>query len=383
MARRRLSMRAYLAVAALSAGCVLALVWAWVALMPLAFLDPEYPAWAAKETMIARCDVGQIAVVGDSRAAADIMPRLMPYATSNLAVGGGEAIEALSAARRALACPQPPRLVVISINPGQFVHPDLFWGRTVRFGFLRSAEIAELANASRTTGDWSVYESGQGDGLTGRVRAALYAVRFPTLYFGSLVKGGGFLRLWDNRRALAEHLASRGQYFFGTAPGCGDVAIEGHLDAFRPLPVLDLYFDRLLALLKAHGVPAIFVAMPVNRETWQASRPTLRAGFAAYLRRYEAKYPNFRVITPTMIGWPDRFFGDDFSHLNPAGARRLSASLARCLGGGLGACALDWDAVVAQTAPRMNEEEGAWSRFPASRFPASITAASATSSSPR
>lgn len=377
-------MRAYLAVAALSAGCILALVWTWVVLMPLAFLDPEYPAWVAKQEMLARCDVGEAVVVGDSRAAADIMPALMPRTTTNLAVGGGEAIEALSVARRALACPHPPRTALISLNPGQFVHPDLFWERTVRFGFLRPAEIAELARASRATGDWSVYDNGHGDGLTGRLRAALYAVHFPTLYFGSLVKGGVFLRLWGNRRALAEHLASRGQYFFGTAPGCGDVAIEGHLDAFQPLPVLDLYFDRLLALLDAHGVQAIFVTMPVNRETWGASRPALRSGFAAYLGRYEAKYPNFRVVTPTMIGWPDRFFGDDFSHLNPAGARRLSAHLARCLGGDGGACALDGNAALAQTVPRMIEEdEGAWSRFPASRFRASITAASARSSSPR
>ncbi|MBV9116069.1 MAG: hypothetical protein JOY63_01755 [Acetobacteraceae bacterium] len=48
MARPPLSPRAYLSVAALTAACVFAIVWAWVALMPLAFSDPEYAAWAAK-----------------------------------------------------------------------------------------------------------------------------------------------------------------------------------------------------------------------------------------------------------------------------------------------------------------------------------------------
>jgi len=381
------SSRAYLAAFAVSAACVFALAWAWVALMPLAFLDPEYPAWAAKSDMLARCDLGEVVVVGDSRAAADVLPALMAHRTTNLAVGGGEAVEAFSAIRRALACPNPPRRVVISLNPGQFVHPDLFWERTVRFGFLDRAEVADLAVASRASHDWSVYENGHGDGLTGRVRAALYSLRFPTLYFGSLLKGGVFLRLWDNRRALAERLASRGQYFFGTAPGCDDVAIEGHLAAFRPLPVLDLYFDRLLTLLAAHDVQVAFIAMPVNRETMSASRPAMRAAFAAYLRRYEARYPNFHVVGPTMFGWPDRFFGDDFSHLNPTGARLLSARLARCLDADAASCRLDWDGAVAQTAPEV-KEDGAWSRLPrnafrASRFPESITAASATSSSPR
>lgn len=384
--RRDLSAPAYLTIAALSACVMFAVVWGWVALMPLAFLDPEYAAWAAKRQMLAQCDVGEVIVVGDSRAAADIMPVLMPRATTNLAVGGGAAIEALSAVRRALACPHPPRLVVISLNPGQFVRPDLFWERTVRFGFLGAPEIAELARASRAANDGSVYENGHNDGLTGRVRARLYAMRFPTLYFASLAKGGVFLRLWDNRRAVTERLASRGQYFFGTAPGCSEMAIEGHLDAFRPLPVLDLYFDRLLALLAARGVPTAFVAMPVNAETLRAARPALRAGFAAYLRRYAVKYPNFRVIGPTMLGWPDRLFGDNFSHLNPEGARLLSELLAPCLAGHDGACALDWMATAAQTAPGI-KEEGLWPRFRASKFPiskfrASITGASAISSSP-
>lgn len=376
------SPRTYLATFVLSTACVFALAWAWVVLMPLAFLDPEYPAWAAKSEMLARCDLGDVIVVGDSRAAADVLPALMPSRTTNLAVGGGEAVEAFSAVRRAFACPDPPRRVVISLNPGQFVHPDLFWERTVRFGFLNGAEIADLAAASRASHDWSVYENGHNDGLTGRVRAALYSVRFPTLYFGSLMKGGVFLRLWDNRRALGERLASRGQYFFGTAPGCGDVAIEGHLAAFRPLPVLDLYFDRILALLASHDVPVAFVAMPVNHQTMNATRPAIRADFAAYLRRYEAKYPNFRVVGPTMLGWPDRFFGDDFSHLNPMGARLLSARLAICFDRGGAACHLDWDGAVAQTVPEMMED-GVWSRFPASRSRVSITAASAISSLPR
>jgi hypothetical protein len=284
--------------------------------------------------------------------------------------------------RRALAYPDPPRRVVISLNPGQFIRSDLFWERTVRYGFLAPGDLAELEQSSRETGDWSIYEDGHGDGLTGQVRAMLYELHFPALYFGNLAKGGLFLRWWDNRRALANGLLSRGQYFFGTEPGCYEVAIEGHLPVFRPLPVLDRYFDRLLALLAARHVRAEFVAIPVNRETWRATQPAMRAGFAAYLHAYEAKYPNFHVIGPTFVAWPDRFFGDRFSHLNPIGAQLLSARFAACLGGTGEMCALDWTATAAQSAPR-SKEEGAWSRFPASRFPASITAASVISSSPR
>ena len=381
MARPLLSPRAYLSVGAVTAACVLAIVWTWVALMPLAFFDPEYAAWAAKEELLARCDVGEVLVVGDSRAAAGIVPALMPRTTTNLAMGGGKAIEALSVVRRALACPDPPRRVVISLNPAQFVRGDLFWERTVRYGLLRAREVAELERVSRETGDWSVFEDGHGDGLTGRVRAALYEIRFPALYFGSLAKGGVFLRLRENRRALAQGLRSRGQYFFGTEPGCAAVAVEGHRPDFRPLPVLDWYFDRLLALLAARHVRTEFVAIPVNQETWRATQPAMRAAFAAYLQAYEAKYPilprRWAEAPPLTRPLLRRFLLPSESGWRVAPQSRLAAYL----DGPPEACALDWTATAAQTASR-SKEQGAWSRFPASKFPASITAASVRSSSP-
>ncbi len=311
---------------------VFALVWAWVAFMPLAYLDPEYPAWLAKERMLASCDVGSVLVVGDSRAAADLMPRRLPGRVVNLAVGGGEPIEAYTALRRALACPDPPRRVIVSFEAGHFTRPDLLWERSVGFGFLRAAAVARLRRVSARLGDWSVYAVRRPDGLRPRVRAALYSVRFPSLYFAALARAGLFLRWWENRSRLAAVLAARGQYFFGTAPGSTVVAMDGTLRRFRPLPVLDWYFNRLLRLAAARGIPVDFVAMPMNTATWRAVRPEVRAGFAAYLAGYAARYPNLRIIGPVMPHWPDRFFGDGFSHLNPAGARRYSAAFGRWLG---------------------------------------------------
>ena len=62
--------------------------------MPLAYLDPEYPSWLAKRQMLGQCDLGDVLVVGDSRAAVNIVPALLDVKTTNLAVGGGQAIEA-------------------------------------------------------------------------------------------------------------------------------------------------------------------------------------------------------------------------------------------------------------------------------------------------
>ncbi len=324
---RTLSARSYLTALGLIGSAAFALIWAWVATMPLAFLDPEYPAWLAKERMLARCDLGSVLIVGDSRAAVDIEPALLPAKTTNLAVGGGESIEAWSAVRRALACAQPPTKIIVSFDAGHFMRPDLFWERSVGFGFLDPNEVAELRRVSQRLGDASIYGMKRSDGLPPRLRAALYAVRFPSLYFASLVHGGVLLRWWENRGSLQRTIATRGQYFFGTTAGCNEVAVEGHLNHFAQLPVLDWYFDRMLALLAERGIEVDFVAMPMNEATARAVRPALRDGFAAYLASYAARYPNFHIIGDVMPHWPDRFFGDAFSHLNPRGAALFSTEL--------------------------------------------------------
>jgi hypothetical protein len=321
----------YFAILAAAAGATFLALWAWIAAMPLAYLDPEYPYWAAKQSMLRRCDLGQLVILGDSRAAVGILPARLPLTATNLAVGGGKPTEALAALRRVLACPDPPRHVLISLDPGHFMKPDLFWERSVRFGFLDGADLAELAALSRATGDWSVHEARQSDGLTPPIRSALYRLRLPPYYFNSVLKSGGFLRWWSNRAALRDGLATRGQYYFGTADGSDGVALDASLDRFAPTPVLDATFQRLLALLGEHGIRAYFVPMPVNESTWRAIRPGVMAAFHAYLDEQARRHPGFRVLSPTAPHWPDRWFGDAFAHLNPAGAERFSRRLAACL----------------------------------------------------
>jgi len=264
-----------------------------------------------------------------------VMPALLPMQTTNLAVGGGMPIEAYVAVARALTCPVPPRRVVISLDAAHFTATDLFWERTVKFGFVGLADLALLDRLVRETGDPSLETPKVSDGVPQALRGWLYAVRFPPLYFSSMLKGGLFLRLWSNQAVYAAALATRGQYFFGRDDGCSAVASEGYMGAFVPLPVLDRYFDRMLALLAARGIPTDFVAMPMNQATGRAVLPGVRAGFAAYLARYEARYPDFHVVGPAMLAWPDRYFGDGFSHLNPRGAALLSARFGQCLQGRL------------------------------------------------
>ncbi len=320
----------YLRLWGLSGVASFALIWAWTAYMPMAFMDAEYPSWRAKQILLDRCDLGPAIVLGDSRAAAGIVPALMGVHVTNLAVGGGEPIEAVAALTRVLACPIRPRLAIVSFDPDHFTEPDLFWERSVRFGAMTAGDIAALRAVSLQTGDLSVYGR-QHSGLPLIVRDWLYEKRFPPLYFSSLLHGGGFLRWAANRRGLDAALASRGQYYFGSASGSHAVAVDGHMETFQPLPVLDRYFSELLALLDKNEIETVFVAMPTNDATWEQIRPAVRGQFAAYLAGYERRYPHFRVASEITPHWPDRYFGDRFCHLNPEGAERFSAGLAQRL----------------------------------------------------
>ena len=366
-------------VLAATATLVFALTWVFVAAVPLAFLDPEYPYWLAKQDLLRRCDLGTVLVVGDSRAAVDIVPGLLGVTATNLAVGGGEAIEAYAVLHRALACPILPRRVIVSFDAAHFIEPDLFWDRSVRFGAVDYAELQELRDVSERLGDTSLLDQKHADGLPRGLRAWLYAVRFPGLYFNSLLRGGVLLRWWSNHAALRAGIAARGQYFFGTAAGSSVVARDGHLDRFVPLPVLDAYFDQMLALLAAHHIETDFVAMPLNAATSRAIRPALRDGFAAYLANYAARYPNLHIVGPLLPAWDDGWFGDEFAHLNPPGAALFSARFGACLRVRLGAIAdgscATFDQPRLQEAPPSTQNAAQWGWFNATGRDASANVA--------
>ena len=316
----------FLAIALGTAAAVFVATWVWIATVPLAYMDPEYPYWLAKQQLLAACDIGDVLIVGDSRAAVDILPARLDVNAVNLAVGGGQAIEAYVTVARAIDCPLPPRLVIVSIDAPHFVEPDLFWERSVRYGLVSGAALREVLASAARLGDRSMLAPHRDDFLPPGLRARLYDIRFPAFYFNAVLKGGLGLRWSRNALALREGIAARGQYFFGRAAGSMAVASEGRLTGFVPLPVQNDYFDRMLALLQARGVAVVFVAMPVNKATQAAARPELEQDFAAYLDRFAARYSGFKVVGPLLPVWPNEFFGDEFNHLNPTGAMRFSAT---------------------------------------------------------
>jgi len=308
------------------------LVWVYVIWFPMAFLDEEYARWDAKQDMLKACDLGDVLVVGDSRAAVDIAPLRLGVKATNLALAGSSPIEMYVTLSRAMRCKARPRLVIISFSPAHFVAPDTFWSKSARYRFLTYGDLMELRRNSAAVGDWSIYRDATPDGLPPLASNWIYAVDFPPLYFSSLVEGDVLLRYSKNVVTRRDVLQSRGQYFFfENEAGTDALAPEASQPVFAVLPILDRYFDLSLSLLSRNGVAAVFLGMPINDSTAKVLPLAYKELFDAYLRKYAEKYTGFSVADDSLPHWPDRYIGDRLSHFNSSGLERYDPILDACL----------------------------------------------------
>ena len=305
--------------------------WVWSAKMKLAFLDPEYAAWSAKQDLVARCDLGDLLVLGDSRAGAGMMPTRLPGNGVNISVGGAKPVEMYFFLRRAMACPNMPHHVLLSIDAGHFHSTDTFWERSARFGTFSMADLHEIEAVARQTGDESLFDQPRSDGFPNLLRDFLYATSFPTLNFASMTRGGLFMRYAHNIDERNKTLLARGHHLFGNDSSDTTEADDASLDSFQVLPLEGWYFDRMLQEMQARGIRVDFVTVPVNEATAAHITPQLREGFAAYLAAAARRHPNFHVLVPPIPSLPNRYFGDIFAHLNQSGAELFSATLAEAM----------------------------------------------------
>ena len=319
------------------AGVVL-LVWAYVAFLPMAYMEGGYPAWVAKMQMLRRCELGDVAFLGDSRLEAGVEPRLLPVPASNFGVAAGTAVETRITVDRALTCPNPPRQAVVSLSPEHFgALSRFFWLLSVRYGFVSPGDLWATETLAGSLGDTQALAARTPDGLSGRLRDWLYAVRFPSLSFGSLVQGRVFGRYAANEARLRAVLADRGWSEYAQVDNPAPEPVR-----FDRTALQSAEFEAALAALRQHGIPVRLLIMP------SAQEPERAAEYLAYLADVAKRFPGVDLATRTVPIWPASLFADGI-HLNGAGAKLFSERLAACMGpdGLQGNCDFDWHADTA------------------------------------
>jgi hypothetical protein len=309
---------------------VFAVVWIYVSEAQLAYLDYGYPPWRVKMDFIREGQVGTLAIMGDSAPNAGLLPSRLGPGVVNLALGGGTSIEMYYLAKRVVAAPHPPKAVIVSIGPSHFTGDPLFWANGVGYGLLSFSDIMEARARSRELGDTNLFGPTSPGDIDAILKGCLYAVRFPSYYFPSVLHARVFGRYQGNAALLRESQASRGHSYYGTANGAEGRDPEADIKVFAPLKILDDYFDRTLALFQSRNIPVYFIAMPHNEASARLYTPEMKQGFTDYLNHYAAKYPNFHVLGDLMPVYPSSDFGDPW-HLNPQAAPVWSDHVAQML----------------------------------------------------
>lgn len=325
-----ISLRQFVVGAVAVFAVLIAAAWVWAINGRMWFLDPEYPMWVAKIQMVRNCDHGQTIILGDSKPVAGLIPRLIGNNVVNLALGGASPIESTYLVEGILKCPSRPRRAIISFSPAIFMQPEVYWTRSAAFGLLTFQQMEEVRLASQRLGDPTVYSQAQG-GFHFYGLLANYWRRFslPSYYFPAMLNAVFINRKERNDGVLDTVLRARGHYFFGTAARTDwPSPDEPKILKFKPSPLLDYYFDKLISLLHDNDISAYFVGMPLNEMTDRAMRPELREEFAAYLNQVEKRHRKFRVLGGALPVLPPEYFGDP-DHLNPTGATMWSGLVAK------------------------------------------------------
>lgn len=340
-----ISHRAYLWLTLTIAAAVIAAGWLYTSRMPLAFMESGFPVTLAKKDMLDRCDLGSVVAMGDSRVEAAFIPARMPVAMTNLGLGAVGPTEMYFIARRLLACPNRPRLVVLAYAASDFQGSgEGLWKRAVRSGLMNYADLRELSAEASHLGDRSVETVDTKDGLTGQLRDLAYGFGFPSVFFSSLVDARINGRLASNTALYDGTLRRRGHVIYSAPSGERMLGVDSKLTAFETVPLQQYYLAETIRMFSAAGVPTRFVIMPLSQATVAAMHPSVADAYQRFIQS-QAGASALSTGGGRIEGWPDNLFADG-SHMTEAGAEAFSARVAPCIArwltGDRLACDLHW-----------------------------------------
>lgn len=325
------SLLAYLGAMCLCAALALGVAWVYTATQGNRFLESGYAVWHAKGTLLRECDLGDVAVFGDSRADSAVIPARLSKAATNLGFAGGTPIENYFFVKSLLSCKTRPRMLVLSFNPNAFeiVQPWL-WDNAVRYGALGWNELSQVRHEAARLDERSYFAAKPHIGLDGLFRDITYSSHFPAIYFNSLIESRLVLRADTNRAKFAEVIRTRGYPSYGNGPQAPLPAATADARPFAPLPLQQRFFDMTVAMLDRAGIDTYFLITPYSAHGAQAHTPRYMDAYLAFVRQAGARYPRFHLLQQQVPVWPDAMFVDG-QHLSEPGAEAFSRALNRCI----------------------------------------------------
>lgn len=313
----------YLLVMLSVAGALLAALWLFTSEGRLAFADDDFGIRKAKLELIDQCDIGNVVVLGDSRAAMGFTPQILGRNVTNLAFAGTTPIEGSFLVRRILRCTHRPRLVIVSYSPFQFEHANWLWVSSARDGLLEYADLEDIRKRERILSPGFLYRDSFGEEPPGRIKNWLYSVHFPAYDFASLIHAGAIGRWHSNAMQYAQTKAEQGYHAIRRLQKCA-IAPSDVEPAFNARAIIDVYYKEMLDTLRSHDIQVLVIQTPISEITSQALTPAFKQQFADYIAsRSEGRYaaPSMSDLFPVVDNCD---FQDDV-HLSTKGATAFSS----------------------------------------------------------
>jgi hypothetical protein len=325
------SVISYLGALLLCAAVALGISWIYTSTQAVRFLESGYSVWDAKRTLLRDCNLGDVAVFGDSRADSAFIPARMSKLSTNFGFAGGTPIENYFFVKSILACNTKPRLLILSFNPGAFeiVQPWL-WDNALRYGALGWDEISQVRHEAERLEERSYFVAKPHIGIDGLFRDVAYSTRFPAIYFNSLIESRLLLRTEENHRKYAEVISARGYPAYKSGAQVRMVDASTDDAPFTPLPLQQRFFEMTVSMLKQAGIETYFLIAPFSENGPHAHNQAYQAAYIEFLRRTSLHHQNLHLMQDQVPVWPNSMFADGV-HLNRNGADVFSRQLNQCI----------------------------------------------------
>ncbi|MEA2042999.1 MAG: hypothetical protein U9N85_10670 [Bacteroidota bacterium] len=293
---------------------VYAMWWAYTEYFPLNYNSPTPMRWHFIKTTLdeknIRPKISKL-FLGESRLNAAVNFNKIPNSYS-FASGGSTPIELFHIWKKYIRNFPVPDTVFLSVSPRFYTQTFAFWPYAVRSG---------LIDRENMTGIISEYHKQPKDTVLGTLPAikfAAYQLHWFGYYQQDIKKNYLFRAKQKNRNMIQDMKARRGGRFHpGLKDSCSALNFETNLKTFKPAPLLDSYFIKLLKSLKRNNCETIFLFLPMNKSSFQRLHPQFVNDYERYMQTVQNRFPKF-TIAHKIYAYPDSLFGDA-SHLNSKG----------------------------------------------------------------
>jgi hypothetical protein len=319
-----LSSRKYLAVFFTLAITLFVLAWIFTGRFRSYFLEPQYGSWQARLAMMDKCDVGDIAIIGDSRAGAAYQPPVLGANVRNFGFNGVTPVEQYFFINRMLACKSAPKMFVLAFSPRQFYDHRWFWVQSVAFGGLSAADLSTIALNEKTNHWKELYKGDFGAEPPPAVKNWLYLEHFPPFYFANMLGAIG-----DNRHRKAEaakiETFQRGGAFImpGRLKCSVTPAEEAKETIFQVDAETNSYFHKEITAILARGSKVVVGPIPISQSTNEKLTDTFRSSYSKYIESVMHGHPTMGTLGDLFVVQDDCDFVDGI-HVNLAGAEKFS-----------------------------------------------------------